>query len=30
MIGVTGHYISYTFIVVIIRDVVGVRGPNLA
>jgi predicted MFS family arabinose efflux permease len=30
MIGVTGHYISYTFIVVIIHDVVGVRGPNLA
>ena len=30
MIGVTGHFVSYTFIVVIIRDVVGVRGPNLA
>jgi predicted MFS family arabinose efflux permease len=30
MASVTGHYISYTFIVVIIRDVVGVRGPNLA
>jgi predicted MFS family arabinose efflux permease len=30
LIVVTGHYISYTFIVVIIRDVVGVRGPNLA
>jgi predicted MFS family arabinose efflux permease len=30
LIGVTGHYISYTFIVVIIRDVVGVRGPHLA
>lgn len=30
MVAVTGHYISYTFIVVIIRDVVGVRGPNLA
>ena len=29
-IGVTGHFIAYTFIVVIIRDVVGVRGPNLA
>ena len=29
-IGVAGHFISYTFIVVIIRDVVGVRGPNLA
>ncbi|MGH3542166.1 MAG: MFS transporter, partial [Mycobacterium sp.] len=30
MVAVSGHYISYTFIVVIIRDVVGVRGPNLA
>ena len=30
LIGVTGHFISYTFIVVIIRDVVGVRGPHLA
>jgi predicted MFS family arabinose efflux permease len=30
MIAVTGHYISYTFIVVVIRDVVGLRGPNLA
>ncbi|HEX4586961.1 MAG TPA: MFS transporter [Mycobacterium sp.] len=30
MIGVTGHFISYTFIVVIIRDVVGVHGPTLA
>lgn len=30
LIAVTGHYISYTFIVVIIRDVVGVRGPNVA
>ncbi len=30
LIGVTGHFISYTFIVVIIRDVVGVRGPTLA
>lgn len=28
--GVTGHFISYTFIVVIIRDVVGVSGPDLA
>ena len=28
--GVTGHFISYTFIVVIIRDVVGVSGPGLA
>ncbi|MEZ0365626.1 MFS transporter [Mycobacterium sp. pUA109] len=27
---VAGHFISYTFIVVIIRDVVGVHGPNLA
>ncbi|MCV7258590.1 MFS transporter [Mycobacterium shimoidei] len=30
MLAVTGHFIAYTFIVVIIRDVVGVRGPNLA
>jgi predicted MFS family arabinose efflux permease len=30
MIAVTGHFVSYTFIVGIIRDVVGVRGPNLA
>ena len=30
MIGVTGHFVSYTYIAVIIRDVVGVRGPNLA
>ena len=30
LIGVTGHFISYTFIVVIIRDIVGVGGPNLA
>ena len=30
MIGVTGHFISYTFIVVIIRDVVGVHGARLA
>ena len=30
MIAVTGHYISYTFIAVIIRDVVGVRGPDMA
>ena len=28
--GVTGHFISYSFIVVIIRDVVGVSGPDLA
>ena len=30
LIGVTGHFISYPFIVVIIRDVVGVDGPHLA
>lgn len=30
LIGVAGHFISYTFIVVIIRDVVGVHGPDLA
>jgi predicted MFS family arabinose efflux permease len=30
LIGVTGHFISYTYIVVIIRDVVGVQGPRLA
>lgn len=30
LIGVTAHFISYTFIVVIIRDVVGVHGPPLA
>ncbi len=30
LVGVTGHFVSYTFIVVIIRDVVGVRGPQLA
>ncbi|WP_343600744.1 MFS transporter [Mycobacterium sp.] len=30
LVAVIGHYISYTFIVVIIRDVVGLRGPNLA
>ena len=30
LVGVTGHFISYTFIVVIIRDVVGVDGPRLA
>ena len=29
-IGVTAHFISYTFIVVIIRDVVGIGGVNLA
>lgn len=30
LVGVTGHFISYTFIVVIIRDVVGVQGPPVA
>jgi predicted MFS family arabinose efflux permease len=30
LIAVIGQYISYTYIAVIIRDVVGVRGPNLA
>lgn len=30
MIAVTGHFVSYTFIVELIRNVVGVRGPNLA
>ena len=30
LVGVTGHFISYTFIVVIIRDVVGVRGSDLS
>jgi predicted MFS family arabinose efflux permease len=30
MIAVTGHFVSYTYIVEIIRNVVGVRGPNLA
>ncbi len=30
LVGVTGHFVSYTFIVVIIRDIVGVSGPNLA
>jgi predicted MFS family arabinose efflux permease len=30
MIAVTGHFVSYTFIVEIIRNVVGVRGPGLA
>lgn len=30
LVAVAGHFISYTFIVVIIREVVGVRGPNLA
>ncbi len=30
LVGVTGHFISYTFIVVIIGDIVGVTGPALA
>lgn len=30
LIGVTGHFLSYTFIVPVIRDVVGVRGPQVA
>jgi predicted MFS family arabinose efflux permease len=30
LVGVTGHFVSYTFIVVIIRDIVGVTGPSLA
>lgn len=30
MIAVTGHFVSYTYIVVIIRNVVGVSGANLA
>ncbi|HTM85871.1 MAG TPA: MFS transporter [Mycobacterium sp.] len=30
LIGVTGHFLAYTFIVVIIRDVVGIHGPRLA
>ncbi|WP_407662957.1 MFS transporter [Mycolicibacterium helvum] len=30
LVGVTAHFISYTFIVVIIRDVVGVRGAHQA
>ncbi len=30
MIAVTGHFVSYTFIVVVIRNVVGVQGTNLA
>ena len=30
LVGVTGHFVSYTFIVVIIRDIVGVSGPSLA
>jgi predicted MFS family arabinose efflux permease len=30
LVGVTGHFISYTFIVVIIRDIVGIGGANQA
>jgi predicted MFS family arabinose efflux permease len=30
LVAVVGQYISYTYIALIIRDVVGVRGPNLA
>jgi predicted MFS family arabinose efflux permease len=30
LVGVTAHFVSYTFIVVIIRDIVGVAGLNLA
>lgn len=30
MVAVTGHFISYTYIVVILRHVVGVRGPGQA
>jgi predicted MFS family arabinose efflux permease len=30
LLGVTGHFISYTFIVLIIRDVVGLLGAQLA
>ena len=30
LIGVTGHFVSYTFIVVIIRDVIGIHGAKLA
>jgi predicted MFS family arabinose efflux permease len=30
LLGVTGHFISYTFIVLIIREVVGVHGTQLA
>lgn len=30
LMGVAGHFVSYTFIVVIIRDIVGITGPNLA
>jgi predicted MFS family arabinose efflux permease len=30
LVVVAGHFISYTYIVVVIRDVVGVHGPGLA
>jgi predicted MFS family arabinose efflux permease len=30
MVAVAGHFVSYTYIVVIIRNVVGVQGTNLA
>ncbi|MCZ8379835.1 MFS transporter [Mycobacterium sp. CPCC 205372] len=30
LVGVTGHFVSYTFIVVILREVIGLRGPQLA
>ncbi len=30
LLGVTGHFVSYTFIVVIIRDIVGLSGADLA
>lgn len=30
LIGVTGHFISYTFIVVVIRDIVGLNGAAMA
>lgn len=30
LMGVSGHFISYTFIALIIRDIVGVSGANLA
>ncbi|MCV7216531.1 MFS transporter [Mycobacterium crocinum] len=30
LVGVTAHFISYTFIAVVIRDVVGVHGAHLA
>jgi predicted MFS family arabinose efflux permease len=30
LVGVTGHFVSYTYIEVIIQQIVGVRGPNVA